>query len=168
MFYDAVQTFFESYIRRVIDRATDAAEKGQGLEPQDVNVLELLLLLKWDKDLKTTVGNVVTLMTDDVRADRMALRESVQASLDRLVHENYVSRNGDTYQFLTDDEQDIARQISRPGPGPRPREGEGRQPLLRPGLCLRQARHGREHLRHREVGRRDARWPDRRPSRCAS
>lgn len=118
MFYDAVQTFFESYIRRVIDRATDAAEKGQGLEPQDVNVLKLLLLLKWDKDLKTTVGNIVTLMTDDVRADRMALRESVQASLDRLVHENYVSRNGDTYQFLTDDEQDIARQISRQDPDP--------------------------------------------------
>ena len=118
MFYDAVQTFFESYIRRVIERATDAAEKGQGLEPQDVNVLKLLLLLKWDKDLKTTVGNIVTLMTDDVRADRMALRESVQASLDRLVHENYVSRNGDTYQFLTDDEQDIARQISRQDPDP--------------------------------------------------
>lgn len=118
MFYDAVQTFFESYIRRVIDRATDAAEKGQGLEPQDVNVLKLLLLLKWDKDLKTTVGNVVTLMTDDVRADRMALRESVQTSLDRLVHENYVSRNGETYQFLTDDEQDIARQISRQDPDP--------------------------------------------------
>lgn len=118
MFYDAIQTFFESYIRRVVDRATDAAEKGQGLEPQDVNVLKLLLLLKWDKDLKTTVGNVVTLMTDDVRADRMALRESVQASLDRLVHENYVSRNGDTYQFLTDDEQDIARQISRQDPDP--------------------------------------------------
>lgn len=118
MFYDAVQTFFESYIRRVIDRATDAAEKGQGLEPQDVNVLKLLLLLKWDKDLKTTVGNVVTLMTDDVRADRMALRESVQASLDRLVHENYVSRNGDVYQFLTDDEQEIARQISRQDPEP--------------------------------------------------
>lgn len=118
MFYDAVQTFFESYIRRVIDRAENAAEKGQGLEPQDVDVLKLLLLLKWDKDLKTTVGNVVTLMTDDVRADRVELRESVQASLDRLVHENYVSRNGDTYQFLTDDEQEIARQISRQDPDP--------------------------------------------------
>ena len=118
MFYDAVQTFFESYIRRVIERATDAAEKGQGLEPQDVDVLKLLLLLKWDKDLKTTLDNIVTLMTGKVGEDRMALRESVQASLDRLVHENYVSRNGDTYQFLTDDEQDIARQISRQDPDP--------------------------------------------------
>ena len=118
MFYDAVQTFLESYIRRVIERADDAATRGQGLEPQDVNVLKLLFLLRWEDGLKTTLGNIVTLMTDDVRADRMALRESVQASLDRLVHENYVSRNGDTYQFLTDDEQEIARQISRQDPEP--------------------------------------------------
>ena len=119
MLYDAVQTFLEGYIRRVIDRAADAAQTGdQGLEPQDVNVLKLLFLLKWDKDLKTTVGNVVTLMTDDVRADRMALREGVQASLDRLVQQNYVSRNGETYEFLTDDEQEIARQIARQDPDP--------------------------------------------------
>ena len=118
MFYDAVQTFLESYIRRVIERADDAATKEQGLELEDVNVLKLLFLLRWEDGLETTLGNVVTLMTDDVRADRMALRESVQASLDRLVHENYVSRNGDTYQFLTDDEQEIARQISRQDPEP--------------------------------------------------
>ncbi|MGO5251115.1 BREX system P-loop protein BrxC [Atopobiaceae bacterium LCP21S3_F11] len=99
MFYDAVQTFLESYIRRVVDRADSAAAEGQGLEPQDVNVLKLLFLLRWEDGLATTLGNIVTLMTDDVRADRMALRESVQDSLDRLVHENYVSRNGDTYQF---------------------------------------------------------------------
>lgn len=119
MFYDTVQTFLEGYVRRVIDRAADAAARGdQGLEPQDVNVLKLLFLLKWDKDIKTNVGNVVTLMTDDVRADRLALREEVQASLDRLVKQNYVSRNADTYQFLTDDEQEIARQISRQDPDP--------------------------------------------------
>lgn len=116
--YDTVEGFLEGYIRRVIDRAADAAENGAGLEPQDVNVLKLLFLLKWDKDLKTTAGNVVTLMTDDVRADRLALREQVQASLDRLVQQNYVSRNGETYQFLTDDEQEIARQISRQDPDP--------------------------------------------------
>ena len=119
MFYDTVQTFLEGYIRRVIDRAAGAAEKGdQGLELDDVNVLKLLFLLKWDKDVKTCVDNIVTLMTGDVHADRLALRERVQGSLDRLVQQNYVSRNGDTYQFLTDDEQEIARQISRQDPDP--------------------------------------------------
>lgn len=118
MFYDTVAKEFDSDIRGVIDRAAAAAENSQGLEPDDVNVLKLLCLIRWERGLKTTLDNIVTLMTDDVRADRMALRESVQASLDRLVHENYVSRNGDTYQFLTDDEQDIARQISRQDPDP--------------------------------------------------
>ena len=117
-FYGTVEKQLEDYIRRVINRATEAAKNNQGLEPQDVNVLKLLFLIRWNRDLKPCVGNIVTLMTDDVRADRMALRESVQDSLDRLVHENYVSRNGDTYQFLTDDEQEIARQISRQDPDP--------------------------------------------------
>ena len=113
MFYDTVQTFLEGHIRRVINRAEEAASAHEGLESEDVSVLKLLFLLRWVDDVKLNVGNIVTLMTDDVRADRMALRERVQASLERLVRQNYVSRNGDTYQFLTDDEQEIARLISR-------------------------------------------------------
>lgn len=113
MFYDTVQTFLEGHIRRVINRAEEAAAAHEGLEPKDVPVLKLLFLLRWVDDVKLNVGNIVTLMTDDVRADRIALRERVQASLERLVRENYVSRNGETYQFLTDDEQEIARQIAR-------------------------------------------------------
>lgn len=113
MFYDTVQTFLEGHIRRVINRAEEAAGAREGLEPEDVPVLKLLFLLRWVDDVKLNVGNIVTLMTDDVRADRMALRERTQASLERLVRENYVSRNGETYQFLTDDEQEIARQIAR-------------------------------------------------------
>lgn len=113
MFYDTVQTFLEGHIRRVINRAEEAASTHKGLESEDVPVLKLLFLLRWVDDVKLNVGNIVTLMTDDVRADRMALRERIQASLERLVRENYVSRNGETYQFLTDDEQEIARLISR-------------------------------------------------------
>ncbi len=113
MFYDTVQTFLEGHIRRVINRAEEAAAAHEGLEPEDVPVLKLLFLLRWVDDVKLNVGNIVTLMTDDVRADRVALRERTQASLERLVRENYVSRNGETYQFLTDDEQEIARQIAR-------------------------------------------------------
>lgn len=113
MFYDTVQTFLEGHIRRVINRAEEAASAREGLEPEDVPVLKLLFLLRWVDDVKLNVGNIVTLMTDDVRADRMALRERTQDSLERLVRQNYVSRNGETYQFLTDDEQEIARLISR-------------------------------------------------------
>ena len=43
--------------------------------------------------------------------DKIVLREAVNGSLDRLVRENYVARNGDAYHFLTDEEQDVAREI---------------------------------------------------------
>ena len=50
-------------------------------------------------------------MADDIRVDKQVLREEVKKSLDRLINQNYVSRNGDVYMFLTDEEQDIARDI---------------------------------------------------------
>ena len=39
------------------------------------------------------------------------MREQVRESLDRLLSQNYIGRNGNTYNFLTDEEQDIARDI---------------------------------------------------------
>ena len=50
-------------------------------------------------------------MADDIRVDKISLREKVKASLDHLNSQNYIGRNGDTYNFLTDEEQDIAREI---------------------------------------------------------
>ena len=50
-------------------------------------------------------------MIDDIRTDKIALRTSVTESLERLLSQNYISRNGDTYAFLTDEEQDIAIDI---------------------------------------------------------
>lgn len=113
-FYDATESFLEHYHRQVINRAARQAEAGQGLEGYDVRVLKLLFLIRWvDRDVAATVDNIVTLMTDDVRENRLELRERVQASLDRLMKESYITRNGDRYQFLTDDEQEIANQIAR-------------------------------------------------------
>lgn len=80
--------------------------------PQDVEVLKTLYLIRYIPDIKPTVGNIAILMIDDMNVDKIALREQVQASLDRLVRENYVGRNGDRYTFLTDEEQEIAREIS--------------------------------------------------------
>lgn len=39
------------------------------------------------------------------------MRETVRGSLDRLLSQNYIGRTGDTYNFLTDEEQDIQRDI---------------------------------------------------------
>ena len=111
LFYDTVHTFLESSIRRVIDRCQNAAENKDGIEEYDVSILKLLYLVRYVDDIKANLDNITVLMTDDIRADKITMRQTIQQSLDRLVSQNYVSRAGDTYTFLTDDEQDIAREI---------------------------------------------------------
>ena len=111
LFYDTVHTFLESAIRRVIDRCQNAADNHDGIEPQDVAVLKLLYLVRYIDDIKANIDNIATLMVDDIRTDKIALRASVTVSLERLQSQNYVSRNGDTYAFLTDEEQDVAVDI---------------------------------------------------------
>jgi hypothetical protein len=44
-------------------------------------------------------------------ADKLALKRRLQASLERLEAEKLVSRNGDQWFFLTNEERDVAREI---------------------------------------------------------
>ena len=110
-FYDTVHSFLDGSIRRVIERCVRAATDGNGIEEQDVDVLKLLYLVRYIDDIKASIDNIVILMADDLRVDKIVLRESVKASLGRLMSQNYIARTGDSYNFLTDEEQDIQREI---------------------------------------------------------
>ena len=111
MFYDTVNTFLEGAIRRVIDRCQTAAYEGDGLEQYDVCVLKLLYLIRYIDDIKANVENITILMVDTIDADKIDMRKQIQESLDRLNSQNYISESGGIYTFLTDEEQDIAREI---------------------------------------------------------
>lgn len=111
LFYDTVHTFLDSSIRRVIERCQKAADNNDGIEEQDVAVLKLLYLVRYIDDIKANLDNIVILMADDIRVDKIIMREQVRGSLDRLMSQNYIGRTGDTYNFLTDEEQDIQREI---------------------------------------------------------
>ena len=110
-FYDTVHTFLESPIRRVIDRCQTAADQRNGLEPEDVSVLKLLYLVRYIDDIRTTIDNIAILMVESIEVDKISLRREMAESLHRLETQNYVARSGDTYAFLTDEEQDIATDI---------------------------------------------------------
>lgn len=111
LFYDTVHTFLDSSIRRVIERCQKAADNNDGIEQEDVAVLKLLYLVRYIDDIKANLDNIVILMADDIRVDKIIMREQVRGSLDRLMSQNYIGRTGDTYNFLTDEEQDIQREI---------------------------------------------------------
>ena len=111
LFYDTVHTFLDSSIRRVIERCQKAADNGDGIEDLDVDVLKLLYLIRYVDDIPANLDNIVILMADDIRIDKITMRETVRESLDRLFSQNYIGRTGETYNFLTDEEQDIQREI---------------------------------------------------------
>ena len=111
LFYNTIHSALDGTIRRVIERCERAAVDGNGIEPQDVDVLKLLYLVRYIDDVKATLDNIVILMADDIRLDKIIMRGKIQSSLDRLFSQNYIGRTGDVYNFLTDEEQDIAREI---------------------------------------------------------
>jgi hypothetical protein len=76
-----------------------------------VDVLKLLYLVRYIDDIKANLDNIVILMASDIRTDKISMRASIAASLDRLMSQNYIARTGDAYNFLTDEEQDIQREI---------------------------------------------------------
>lgn len=113
-FYDTIQSFLDSSIRMVVNRCQKAADDPENiLEQFDVDVLKLLyLVLYLGKGVPANVNNVAIMMIDSINVDIVELREKVKTALERLVKENYVGRVGDSYQFLTDEEQDVARGVS--------------------------------------------------------
>ena len=110
-FYDSINSFLETNIRKVILRCQSAYEANNGIEEYDVSVLKLLYLIKYIKDIPSTVENIATLMADSIDVDKIELKNKVKESLDRLIRENYIAKSGNTYTFLTDDEQEIEKAI---------------------------------------------------------
>ena len=111
-FYDTLHSFLDTSVRSVIERSERAAANGNGLVAEDINLLKLLFLIRYVDDIKSNIENLTILMANNITVDKMILRKQVEASLERLDKQNYISRVGDTYLFLTDEEQDVARDIS--------------------------------------------------------
>lgn len=110
-FYDTVHTFLDSSIRRVMERCQRAADNGDGIELLDVDVLKLLYLIRYIDDVPANLDNIVILIADDIRIDKIIMREKICNCLNRLISQNYIGRTGEVYNFLTDEEQDIQREI---------------------------------------------------------
>lgn len=105
-FYPSIESFLDTAVKRTIDQAIE-----RDLEEFDVEILRVLFLVRYVDEFKASVDNLVTLCIDEIDADRLALRRKVEESLLRLERETLISRNGEDYFFLTNEERDITREI---------------------------------------------------------
>jgi len=76
-----------------------------------VQLLKTLFLVKYVKDFKTTVRNLCVLMLSDFDKDLPTLKKEVETALRLLELQTYIQRNGDTFEFLTNEEKDIEEEI---------------------------------------------------------
>ncbi|NMA73232.1 MAG: BREX system P-loop protein BrxC [Bacteroidales bacterium] len=106
-FYETIETFLEHSIRGVIIHA----EKNSKLNAFDVEVLKVLFLIKYVKELPANLDNIATLMIDHLDVDIIDLKKMIERSLIRLVGQTLIQKDGDQYTFLTNDEQDVNREI---------------------------------------------------------
>lgn len=81
--------------------------------PFNVQVLETLFMVKYVSDFDATLNNLVTLMIDSIDTDRIELEKKVKQALRILQEQNVVEKTSRGYEFLTDAEQDISKQIQR-------------------------------------------------------
>jgi hypothetical protein len=107
-FYSSIESFIDGAAKRSIDQAPENPE----LQPYDCQLLKAMFLIRYIPDIvKPTVDNLATLCIDQIDADKLILKRKVQESLARLEQQRLVSRNGDLWFFLTNEERDVAREI---------------------------------------------------------
>lgn len=114
-FYDALENFLDHSHRGVIIKAYDNSFINPDHKTKDVfaiNVLKTLFMIKYVNNvIEANIDNITSLMISDIDDDRIELKAKVEDALNVLVRQMLVQRNGEIYVFLTDEEQEINREI---------------------------------------------------------
>lgn len=107
VFYDPLAKFIDHSHSSVIIKAA----KNPELKPFDVEVLKVLFLIKYVKEVEANLNNIAVLMISEINQDMTTLKDDIKDSLERLEHQTLILKNGETYSFLTNEEQDVNKEI---------------------------------------------------------
>ena len=108
--FDLMFEGIRSALKAQIQKAVLMAERNLGNDFA-VRVLKALFLVKYVKGYKATVRNISILMMDNLDRDVSILQKQVEEALNLLEQQTYIQRNGDIYEYLTDEEKDVEQEI---------------------------------------------------------
>ena len=106
LMYEGIAKSLKGHMNHTIVRA----EKSLN-DPFALQLLKALLLIKYVKDFPTTQHNLSALMVSAFDQELSALKESVEQALNLLEQRTFVQRNGEQFEFLTNEEQDVEQAI---------------------------------------------------------
>ncbi|MGO7078405.1 BREX system P-loop protein BrxC [Rhizobium johnstonii] len=104
--FDGIQSVLKSSVQQSIHIAKDNLE-----DPYAFRVLKALFLVKYVKGFRATVRNISILLLSEFDVDQGEQRRRIEEALARLERETYIQRNGDVYEFLTNEEKDVEAEI---------------------------------------------------------
>ena len=121
-FYQTIEQFIDYDIKTVFSNA----ERRGSLDSFAIRVLRVLFMIKHVKEMPATINRLATLMVESVNEDKAALKSRIFDALKVLEDETLIQKNGEEYDFLTNAEQDVNKQINSIGHN----EGEVQRNIL--------------------------------------
>lgn len=106
LMFEGIRTALKSAVQQSIQ----IAEKNLD-DPFAVRVLKALFLVKYVKEFKPSVRNISILLLSEFEADQVGQRRKIEEALSLLERNTYIQRNGEVYEFLTNEEKDVEAEI---------------------------------------------------------
>ena len=106
LMFEGIRTALKSSVQQSIQ----IAERNLD-DPFAVRVLKSLFLVKYVKGFKPTVRNIAILLLPDFTADQTKQKRKIEEALSVLERNTLIQRNGETFEFLTDEEKDVEAEI---------------------------------------------------------
>lgn len=106
LMFEGIRTALKSSVQQSIQ----IAERNLD-DPFAVRVLKSLFLVKYVKGFKPSVRNIGILLLSEFEVDQTMQRRRIEEALSRLERDTYIQRNGEVYEFLTNEEKDVEKEI---------------------------------------------------------
>lgn len=106
LMFEGIRTALKSSVQQSIQ----IAEKHLD-DPFAVRVLKALFLVKYVKEFKPSVRNIGILLLSEFEADQTQQKRKIEEALGTLERNTLIQRNGEVYEFLTNEEKDVEAEI---------------------------------------------------------
>ncbi|MCZ4262600.1 BREX system P-loop protein BrxC [Limimaricola sp. G21655-S1] len=106
LMFEGIRTALKSSVQQSIQ----IAEKNLD-DPFAVRVLKALFLVKYVKGFKPSVRNISILLLSHFDSDQTKQRRQIEDALATLERNTLIQRNGEVYEFLTNEEKDVEAEI---------------------------------------------------------
>ena len=108
--FDKMYSGIKNELRGEVQQSIILAERNLD-NPFAVQVLKALFLVKYFGNFKTTKRNISVLMLNSIDVDLKQHEQKIDEALNKLENQSYIQRNGEIYEFLTDDEKDVEQEV---------------------------------------------------------